>query len=360
MRRILIGIQEETHRQLEVSEVEGLIKLGFNISTTIYAGKSGYQNPVRRLYIILKNVITIIQTIRKDRIELLYLNSSFNQNAVIRDFITLLLLRSIEVKKVLKLHGSRAMLLQTRNIFFRFMINKISGWADGFGVLSSEEKGNFIKAGFQSEKLFIMKNIVPSVKHSKSSSFRVSHHLTDDTALALYIGRFIPSKRVIDIIRALAMVKHSGFKIKLLCVGSGPEYKKIRQEVSELDLTESIIFTGFIKEEETKIYYANADMLVFPSLTEGFAMAIFTSVAAGLPVITTQIRAAADYLHEPDNCLWIDQKNPEMIAEKIIYLLRNPDVCNRMSRNNKELSKSFSQKIICQELALIFNQLLKH
>ncbi len=93
--------------------------------------------------------------------------------------------------------------------------------------------------------------------------------------MALYIGRFIPSKRVIDIIRALAIVKRSGYKIKLLCVGDGPENNKIRQEVAKLDLTESIIFTGFIKEEETKIYYANADMLVFPSLTEGFAMAIF-------------------------------------------------------------------------------------
>ena len=87
-------------------------------------------------------------------------------------------------------------------------------------------------------------------------------------------------------------------------------------------------------------------------------MAIFTSVAAGLPVITTQIRAAADYLKEPDNCLWVAQKNPEMIAEKIIYLLQNPELSRKMSDNNKKLSKSFSQKIICQELEAIFMQLL--
>jgi len=358
MRQILIGIPEETHRQLAVAEVEGLKELGFNISTSIYAGKSGYNNPLSRLYIILKNTFTIIQRIRKDKIELVYLNSSFNPNSVTRDFITLSILRFVDVKKILKLHGSRVMLLQSNNIVFRFMINKISRWADGFGVLSSEEKGNFINAGFKSEKLFVVKNIVPSVNSPKSSTFRTDHHIADDDKLALYIGRFIPSKRVIDIIRALAIVKRSGYKIKLLCVGDGPENNKIRQEVAKLDLSESVIFTGYIKEEETKIYYANADMLVFPSLTEGFAMAIFTSVAAGLPIITTQIRAAADYLHEPDNCLWIAQENPAMIAEKIIYLLKNPAVCNKMSDNNRKLSKSFSQKIISLELEVIFNQFL--
>lgn len=358
MKRILIGIPEETHRQLAVSEVEGLIKLGFDISTSLYAGKSGYKNILIRLYVILNNVSTIIRRIRREKIDLVYLNSSFNQNAVIRDFISLSLLRFINVKIVLKLHGSRAMLLQTKNFLYHYMIQKISSWADGFGVLSSEEKSNFINAGFQPEKLFIVKNIVPSFNYSKSQKFLKSHQLTSDDKLALYIGRFIPSKRVIDIIRALAIVKESQYKLKLFCVGDGPENEKIRQEVNELDLSESIIFTGFIKEEETKIYYANADMLVFPSLSEGFSMAIFTSVAAGLPIITTQIRAAADYLQEPDNCLWIAQKNPEMLAEKIIYLLQNPDLCHAMSHNNKKLSKSFSQKIICQELEVFFNQLL--
>jgi len=358
MRRILIGIPEETHRQIAVSEVEGLINLGFKVFTTIYAGKSSYKNSFQRLYIIVDNAVRIFRRTKRDKIDLVYLNTSFNPNAIIRDFISLFLIRFINAKIVLKLHGSRVTLLQTRNTLFRYMIKKISRWADGFGVLSSEEKSNFINAGFRPETLFILKNIVPSLEQVKSNKFRTAHHLDDNDILALYIGRFIPSKRVIDIIRALDIVKRSGYNIKLLCVGDGPENNKIRQEAAQFDLMESIIFTGFIKEEETKIYYANADMLVFPSLSEGFAMAIFTSVAAGLPIITTQIRAAADYLLEPDNCFWITQKNPEMIAEKIIHLLQHPEMCNTMSQNNKELSKSFSQKIICQELEAIFNQLL--
>lgn len=358
MRKILVGIPEETHRQIAVAEVEGLVDLGFKVSTTIYAGKSSYRNAARRLYIVLDNSVRIIRRTRREKIDLVYLNTSFNPNALIRDFISLSLIRFIDAKIVLKIHGSRITLLQSRNALYRYMIHRISRWADGFGVLSSEEKGNFINAGFQPEKLFVVKNIVPSLEQVGGNDFRAAHHLDADVKLILYIGRFIPSKRVIDIIRALDIVKRAGFKIKLICVGDGPENKMIRKEAAELDLLENIVFTGFIKEEETKIYYANADMLVFPSLSEGFAMAIFTSVAAGLPIITTQIRAAADYLKEPDNCLWVAQKNPEMIADKIIYLLQNPELSRNMSDNNKKLSASFSQKIICQELEAIFKHLL--
>ena len=83
-------------------------------------------------------------------------------------------------------------------------------------------------------------------------------------------------------------------------------------------------------------------------------MALFKSVAAGVPIITTRIRAAADYLKEPDNCLWVEQKNPAMIAEKVIYLLENPKIYKQMSQNNIELSKSFTRETICQELEEIF------
>ena len=46
-------------------------------------------------------------------------------------------------------------------------------------------------------------------------------------------------------------------------------------------------------------------------------MVIFNAAAAGLPIITTRIRAAADYLKEPDNCLWVEPRSPDLLAGKI-------------------------------------------
>jgi glycosyltransferase involved in cell wall biosynthesis len=86
-------------------------------------------------------------------------------------------------------------------------------------------------------------------------------------------------------------------------------------------------------------------------------MVLFQSVAAGLGIITTKIRAAADYLKEPDNCLWVEPKNPEMLADKIAFLLKNRDISRQMSNNNKALSKIFTEDIICQEFTEIYDNL---
>lgn len=48
-----------------------------------------------------------------------------------------------------------------------------------------------------------------------------------------------------------------------------------------------------------------------------------------------------------------------MLAEKIIFLLENPDIARQMSENNKQLSKFFTQEIVCKELELIFKKILK-
>jgi glycosyltransferase involved in cell wall biosynthesis len=101
-------------------------------------------------------------------------------------------------------------------------------------------------------------------------------------------------------------------------------------------------------------------MLVFPTYHyEGFPMVIFKSVAAGLPIITTRIRAAADYLSEPDNCLWVEPQNPHMLAEKIARLLDQTETRARMRRNNLELADEFTARAVAPEYLEIYNQLTK-
>ena len=97
-------------------------------------------------------------------------------------------------------------------------------------------------------------------------------------------------------------------------------------------------------------FYANGDVLLFPTYhTEGFPMVIFNAAAAGLPIITTRIRAAVDYLAESENCLWVEPKSPHRLAEKIASLLAQPDEQNRMRLNNKLLAERFSAETVTRE-----------
>lgn len=358
MTNILISVPEITHRQIATYELEGLKKLGYNVSTTLYGGVEG-QNIVSRLYIIFKNAFSIIKKARKDKIDLVYLNSSFDIYGLIRDFITLMIIRFIRSKIVLKIHGSDANLLMSSNMVYRFMMKKVADWADGFGALSSEEYRNFVNAGFSKDKVFVVKNIINPDVYLKNSEFRLKF-CPVDIPIILFVARLIPAKGLLDTLLATNTLKENGYVFKLIVIGDGPEKLKAERIVEEYNLSSFVYFTGFLPEEQLKPFYANGDLMVLPTYhQEGFPMTIFQSVAAGVPIITTKIRAAADYLTEPDNCLWVESKNPAMLAEKIAYILDNSAVSRKMSENNKVISKLFTKDVVCKELDTIFNKILK-
>ena len=118
---------------------------------------------------------------------------------------------------------------------------------------------------------------------------------------------------------------------------------------------------GFLPDHECDHFYANADLLLFPTYAaEGFAMALFKSVAVGLPIITTKVRAALDHLKEPDNVLWVRSKNPADIAAAVNNLMSNTMLMQSMGKNNVALGKQFSGMAVAQKMNLIFDQSLKN
>ena len=116
---------------------------------------------------------------------------------------------------------------------------------------------------------------------------------------------------------------------------------------------------GFIPEQEVVSYYANCDILVFPTyFPEGFPMALFNAVGAGMPVITTKIRAANDYLTEPENCLWVKSRAADDVVTAIHKLLESAKLMAEMSMNNKVKAKVFARDQVAAELAAIFNEVI--
>jgi glycosyltransferase involved in cell wall biosynthesis len=255
--------------------------------------------------------------------------------------------------------------------------------ADGIGLLSSEERENFARAGVDRRKLFVVKNVVTGAEdegegaratHSaglpqslsaqqtpESASLRAKLNIADEaTPLLLFIARFIPAKGLSDVIDACAILRDAGRGFELLCLGDGEARASAEAQAARLNLTGRVRFLGYVPETETGEFYAGSTMLVFPTYHyEGFPMVIFKSIAAGLPVITTRIRAAADYLREPQNCLWVAPKNPQMLAEKIVQLLDRTETRASMRRNNLELARQFSARAVAPEYLEIYNQLLK-
>jgi glycosyltransferase involved in cell wall biosynthesis len=315
----------------------------------VYGDKLSRTTSTRRVKRVLAAAFRLRRRLRSGPYDLLHLNSSFDGRALLRDIVTLAIIGH-RAKVFIKFHGSDADLLRTQNPMRKRFVHRLLTRVDGIGLLSTEEKQNFVSAGWPAEKIFVVKNIVQRGFPARDEGFNAQYGLSNSLPTLLFIGRFIPAKGLLDVVKACGLLRDKGMDCALMCVGDGPARVTGEAEVSRLLLNDRVRFAGLVSEEATAEFYVNCSLLVFPTYHyEGFPMSIFYAVAAGMPIITTRIRGAADYLREPENCLWTEPKNPSMLAEKIALLLNDGAARGRMSEANRELAANFSAAAVTRE-----------
>ena len=341
--------------------IEELRRLGLEVKEEVYAYADTQPGLIKRISRVRKTSRRFRDLVRTGKFDLVHLNTSFDTRALLRDAIVVQCLPGTKAKIFLKFHGSNGGLLKTANPLLRALGGSLLSRADGIGVLSSEERDNFLNAGVPEAKLFVIKNVVRNKVTAPDPKFRAGLSLPENVPLLLFIGRFIEAKGLIDVIHACKVLRGRGQEFMLLCVGDGPARERAEAETVQLGLQSNLRFFGYIPEEQASAFYANSTILLFPTYHyEGFPMVIFNAAAAGLPIITTRIRAAADYLHEPLNCLWVEPRKPEMLADKVISLLDNSQLTASMSANNKVLVERFSADVVTMEYLQAYEQIVSH
>ncbi len=86
-------------------------------------------------------------------------------------------------------------------------------------------------------------------------------------------------------------------------------------------------------------------------------MSIFQAVASGMPIVTTRIRAAADYLEDPKHCLFVPPRDPSALAQALDRLIQSSELRDGMSRRNRELARRFDRRHVAGEFGAIYSQL---
>jgi len=323
----------------------------------VYGEKLSHITFAARVDRVVRTALRLRRKLKSGSFDLLHLNSSFDSRALLRDVATLAIVGR-RARVFIKFHGSDADLLTTNKPLLKLLVRSVLSRADGIGVLSTEEKWNFIGAGWEEEKFFLVKNVVARDFPERTSEFNSLYALPAGLPALLFIARFIPAKGLVDVITACGLMRDAGTKFVLLCVGDGPVRAEAEAEVARLNLGDQVRFTGLLPENQTAEFYANSSIMVLPTYHfEGFPMTVFYAVAAGMPIITTRIRGAADNLKEPENCLWVEPRNPSMLAEKIELLLNNQKMRETMSQSNRQLARQFSAELVTQEYLIVYRKL---
>ena len=320
-----------------------------------FGGRSATEAVLRKVVARLADIGRFVVLLLREKPDVVHLNSSYDKRALFRDVAYSVVSRLMGQALFIKFHGTDSKLLQDSSFVYSSLTRIVLAYSNRIGVLSREEKNNFINAGYNESKIDVVKNVVDMAEPSLAIT------RLEDPPLLLFIGRFISTKGLLDVIKALRFVRDRELNANLVCVGDGPQRSEAERLVSDLGLEDAVEFTGHIPEHKAADYYFRATILVFPTYhEEGFPMVVFQSLAAGLPIITTRIRAAADYLTDPENCLWVEPKNPKQLGEKIMFLLRDQEMRRQMSVKNKGLAIKFSAQKVAKEYHTLYQDILEH
>ncbi|VVB94977.1 Trehalose synthase [uncultured archaeon] len=169
----------------------------------------------------------------------------------------------------------------------------------------------------------------------------------ENSPIILFIGQIHPHKGLHLLIEAFNIVKETIPDAKLLIVGKPPlkgYFRNLKKKSNS-----SIIFTGFITDEELPSYYAASDVYASASLWEGFNLPMVEAMAHSKPVVAFNIGPHEEIINL-DTGFLVDKSDCEAFAQALIKIINEPDLAARMGhagyKRVKEYFTSSTENII--------------
>jgi L-malate glycosyltransferase len=193
-------------------------------------------------------------------------------------------------------------------------------------------------------KFYRIKKPIRIIPHAiKRPAFEVRERqplgFSTDDILLITIGRLIPRKAIHHLITMISRINDK--KVKLMIVGDGPERQSLEGYVARLGLTQRVLFTGWIAEEQKFQLLNIANVYVSSTLHEGFGLIFCEAMACGLPIVTFDNGGHTDFLIDGSSGFLVPAGDLDTLRERVEILAHRPDLRGLFGSFNKRLVENF-------------------
>lgn len=163
----------------------------------------------------------------------------------------------------------------------------------------------------------------------------------------LSVGRLDPIKRNDLLIRAVPILNKN---IKVVIAGKGSEMSYLRKLASDLNVSDRVIFLGFVSDEQLLELYSNALSIFFAPIDEDYGYITLEAFLSKKPVITCKDSGGVlEFVKHGENGL-VCELDINSLSEEINKLYENKDLCMEMGSAGYNLVKTFNWDIVIDEL----------
>ncbi|WP_287243158.1 MULTISPECIES: glycosyltransferase [unclassified Okeania] len=177
-----------------------------------------------------------------------------------------------------------------------------------------------------------------------------------DEQVITTVGRLDTQKGQIYLLKAASSILRDFPKTRFLIVGDGPDMSMLQSYAEQEGISKQVIFTGFRKDVPALLTLS--DVIAMPSLWEGFPLTLLEAVNMKKPVVGTPAPGIPDVISDWETGFIVPFKNSEMLAEKIIELLKDMELVQMMGDKAWEVCQNYDISNSVQRLATIYADLL--
>jgi glycosyltransferase-like protein len=168
--------------------------------------------------------------------------------------------------------------------------------------------------------------------------------------VVLTVGGIEPRKGSAQLVRALARLRAAVPARVVLAVVGGHSFQDhawyrdaVLAELPALglELGRDVVLVGTVPDEEMTAWYHAADVFAFPSVKEGWGLVVLEALAAGLPVVATDIPVFREYLASGESALLVPPDDDAALADALASVLTRPDLRSRLVTAGRAVARRY-------------------
>jgi glycosyltransferase involved in cell wall biosynthesis len=174
--------------------------------------------------------------------------------------------------------------------------------------------------------------------------------------IILCVGELQARKNLPTLIRAYGRLVQQGLTHSLVIAGrKGWLYEELFQAVQTLNMSDRVIFTGYVLEQDLPLLYNVADVFVYPSVYEGFGLPVLEAMACGTPVVTSNASSMPEITGEAG--VLVDPNDVNSMAEAIRRVVVDREFHAELECNGLERAKMFSWERTAKETVAVYERI---
>ena len=209
---------------------------------------------------------------------------------------------------------------------------------DCIAAQSPESEEALVRLGIAPARVALISNGVDTSYYrpypGDRSELRSSLELPASGKAICCVNRLHPLKRVDVVLRAFHRVLAEQPGCRLLVIGDGPEYERLKQLAASLGVNRAVRFLGFVRDPLP--YLQASDVFVLASDVENLSNALMEAMACGLPVVATEVGGNKECVRHGEDGLLVPRASPEAMARALLQLCNDAELALRLGARARQ------------------------